>query len=81
MTVRSVHKQLIAKLHPNYKTAECDRQAGGCPFYVPLEGSFGADWGVVVNPKSSNFGKCVFEHADCGCPKGSHKNNWAHVIP
>ena len=43
-------------------------QAIVCPYYVPLEGKLGADWGVIVNPQSTRFGLLTFEHADCGCP-------------
>lgn len=43
-------------------------QALFCPYYVPLEGRLGADWGVIVNPQSSRFGRLTFEHDDCGCP-------------
>ncbi|MBP7631643.1 MAG: hypothetical protein KA758_14410 [Acidimicrobiales bacterium] len=44
-------------------------QAIFCPYYVPLEGSLGSDWGVLINPKSTRFGQLSFEHDDCGCPK------------
>jgi len=39
------------------------------PYYVPLSGVLGYDWGVIVNPESSRFGLVTFEHDDCGCPK------------
>jgi hypothetical protein len=44
-----------------------------CPYYVPLRGVLGADWGVVVNPDSVHFGDVVFEHDWCGCRVGSHE--------
>lgn len=43
-------------------------QALLCPYYVPLEGKLGADWGVIVNPDSKRFTLLTFEHDDCGCP-------------
>lgn len=43
-------------------------QALFCPYYCTLEGCLGADWGVVVNPRSVKFGQLVFEHDWCGCP-------------
>ena len=43
-------------------------QALFCPYYVPLEGTLGADWGVIVNPESPKFGELVFEHDECKCP-------------
>ena len=53
-------------------------QALFCPYYVPLEGRLGADWGVIVNPRSVKFSKLVFEHWDCGCPTNevgvAHRN-------
>lgn len=45
-----------------------ENQALHCPYYVPLEGRLGADWGVIVNPESKHFGRLMFEHDDCGCP-------------
>jgi len=44
-------------------------QALMCPYYVPLSGVLGYDWGVIVNPESTRFGLVTFEHDDCGCPK------------
>lgn len=44
-------------------------QALRCPYYVPLEGRLGADWGAIVNPKSTRFAQLTFEHDDCGCPE------------
>lgn len=41
------------------------RQALFCPYYVPLEGVLGMDWGLIVNPKSQKFGSVVFEHDEC----------------
>ena len=43
-------------------------QALHCAYYVPLEGSLGMDWGIIVNPNSPKFGLVVFEHSHCGCP-------------
>ena len=43
-------------------------QALQCPYYVPLSGRLGADWGVIVNPESRRFGLLTFEHDDCGWP-------------
>lgn len=70
------HWRLIQACHPRYKTAEPERQAIACPFYVPMPGPLGADWGVVLNPGSVRYGLLTFEHADCGCtshsqPKGT----------
>jgi hypothetical protein len=42
-------------------------QAFICPYYVPLKGNLGMDWGVIVNPMSPNFGMLVFEHEACLC--------------
>lgn len=50
-------------------------QALFCPYYVPLEGHLGADWGVIVNPESKRFTLLTFEHDDCGCPKGPHEDD------
>jgi hypothetical protein len=50
-------------------------QALFCPYYVPLEGRLGADWGVIVNPESSRFGLLTFEHADCGCPRSDSEDD------
>ena len=49
-------------------TIPANGQALHCPYYVPLEGRLGADWGVVLNPESTRFGKVTFEHDWCGCP-------------
>lgn len=71
-----VHRLLIhhtAELNPPTPTAAMDDdwtplQALFCPYYVPLEGVLGGDWGVIVNPESAMFGRLVFEHHWCGCP-------------
>lgn len=60
-------EKLISKLFYNEKGLEIRQQALFCPYYVKLSGSLGADWGVIVNPSSSMFGKLVFEHDYCGC--------------
>lgn len=52
-----------------YRTGDGENfQALFCPYYVPLEGKLGADWGVIVNPLSTRFGMVTFEHDDCLCP-------------
>lgn len=51
------------------------RQALFCPYYLPLSGALGYDWGVVVNPRSRRFGELVFEHDDCGCPEAFHEHS------
>lgn len=61
-------KLLTAALSDRYRAGQCGAQALHCPYYVPLEGRLGADWGVIVNPESTRFGKLTFEHDDCGCP-------------
>lgn len=43
-------------------------QALFCPYYNPVEGTLGSDWGVILNPESVKFGQLVFEHEWCGCP-------------
>ena len=64
-----MHKRLCAvALSERYEQGQCGAQAIFCPYYVPLEGRLGADWGVIVNPESSRFGLLTFEHDDCGCP-------------
>jgi hypothetical protein len=57
---------------------QCGAQALHCPYYVPLEGRLGADWGIIVNPESSRFGLLTFEHDDCGCPESEteDKEGW-----
>ena len=77
-TIHKMHKLLVKKLlSKKYKEAIkenvfIESQALYCPYYVPLKGVLGADWGVIVNPKSKNFGKLVFEHDFCGCPDSPH---------
>ena len=67
------HWALIRKREPitaNDKADESghvDMQALHCPFYVPLEGDWGMDWGGIVHPRSEKFGQLVFEHEWCGC--------------
>jgi hypothetical protein len=69
-----VHKLLVARcVSPGYviehRSTEgfVEPQALDCPYYVPLEGSLGSDWGVIVNPLSTRFGLLTFEHDYCGC--------------
>ena len=55
------------RIHAN---RDIGAQALSCPYYVPLEGTLGGDWGVIVNPASTRFTLLTFEHDDCGCPPG-----------
>lgn len=48
-------------------------QAYACPYWVPLTGVLGTDWGTVVSPDSTQFGRVIFEHDRCGCSPGSHE--------
>lgn len=71
-TPRQIHELLCDKrLSPEYRSGvyqeETQRQALFCPYYVPLQGPLGMDWGVIVNPHSQRFGQLVFEHDGCGC--------------
>lgn len=59
-------REPIASQDPN-NDGFVEMQALRCPFYVPLEGSWGADWGAIVHPSSKKFGQLVFEHEWCGC--------------
>lgn len=66
-----LHKLLCdQQLLDDWKNTEyVENQALHCPYYVPLEGRLGVDWGVIVNPESRYFGRLMFEHDDCGCPE------------
>jgi len=46
---------------PKYELAQC----GGCSYFIPLEGSIGADWGACSNPMSNFDARVVFEHHGC----------------
>lgn len=65
-----LHQRLLDRcLSPRYRSREwVAGQALFCPYYVPLEGRLGADWGVIVHPESERFSILTFEHDDCGCP-------------
>lgn len=39
--------------------------SAGCPFFVPLRGKVGSDWGVCTNPASHRCGLLTFEHQGC----------------
>jgi hypothetical protein len=70
-TTHDIHELLCKRwLKDDYHNAidYIETQALLCPYYVPLLGPLGSDWGVIVNPKSSKFGCLVFEHDFCGCP-------------
>ncbi len=64
-TLEELHKLLCKRLKS--KSVDPEDQAEFCPYYVPLKGELGFDWGVIVNPTSSKFGTLVFEHDGCGC--------------
>lgn len=65
-----LHRLLINQaLSGAYRAGlEIGAPALDCPYFVPLSGRLGADWGVIVNPASSRFAQLTFEHDDCGCP-------------
>jgi len=71
-TPEQIHELLCKKLlSKEYKQGvyheDTRKQACFCPYYVPLQGALGYDWGVIVNPTSPKFGQLVFEHDGCGC--------------
>jgi len=72
----TIHWSLIRLREPlraNDKADEdgfVEMQALSCPYYVPLRGEWGMDWGVIMHPHSVKFGQLVFEHEWCGC--GTH---------
>jgi hypothetical protein len=59
-------REAIMEADPNDEGFVVD-QALQCPYYVPLEGSWGSDWGCIMHPRSKKFGQLVFEHEWCGC--------------
>ena len=65
-----LHRLLLDRcLSSRYRSTDwITGQALFCPYYAPLEGRLGADWGVIVNPDSNRFTMLTFEHDDCGCP-------------
>lgn len=71
---KDMHRRLLDRcLSDRWRAAvaadeDIPAQALHCPYYVPLEGRLGGDWGVILNPESSRFGLLTFEHDDCGCP-------------
>lgn len=69
-THAELHRLLLDRcLSPRYRSSQwVAGQALSCPYYVPLEGRLGADWGVIVHPDSDRFAMLTFEHDDCGCP-------------
>jgi hypothetical protein len=71
-----IHWLLIARsLSPEYRIRSAGyiaTQALHCPYYVPLDGHLGSDWGVIVSPLSSRFGLLTFEHDHCGCRPDAH---------
>lgn len=69
LTHKAVHDALRQRIRPDEAD---DRQALFCPYFVPLKGVLGSDWGAIVNPASSRFGTLVFEHDSCGCGSDAH---------
>lgn len=79
-----IHKKLFARSKSkrwddveakrSVEVIQIGSQAIFCPYYVPLEGKLGYDWGVIVNPESTRFGLLTFEHDDCGCPKNPRED-------
>lgn len=72
------HRELIDRLASTALTAgvEIGSQACLCPYYVPLSGDLGRDWGVILNPESLCFGSLIFEHDDCGCPASPDEDEY-----
>jgi hypothetical protein len=68
-TPHQMHALLCLKLYKGDCPTphDCDQQALRCPYYTPISGDLGADWGLIVNPYSRKFGEVVFEHDWCGC--------------
>jgi hypothetical protein len=70
-TTHYIHEKLCNRwLSEGYNMIKMfiETQALYCPYYVPLSGPLGLDWGIIVNPLSSRFGMVTFEHDYCGCP-------------
>ena len=73
-TTDQIHKALSEKYFSReYKDSGIVKQpALLCPYYIPLSGTLGLDWGIIVNPSSPKFGQLVFEHDSCSC--SNHEN-------
>jgi hypothetical protein len=72
-TTDQIHKLLNEKCFSNeYKGSAVKQPAFLCPYYIPLSGELGLDWGIIVNLSSPKFGELVFEHDTCSC--SNHEN-------
>jgi len=72
-TTDQIHKVLCEKYFSReYKRSAVKQPAFLCPYYIPLSGTLGLDWGVIVSPSSPKLGQLVFEHDSCDCP--NHEN-------
>src|SRR5688572_14174551 len=71
-TTLQIHNLLCDKLISR-EDVSLDQSAFLCPYYVPLSGALGFDWGVIVNLESPRFGQLVFEHDSCGCTNHPHQ--------
>ncbi|SRR6266567_6380138 len=73
-------KKYLSEEYSNgmYQDTNVWQQACFCPYYVPLKGVLGTDWGVVVNQASPKFGQLVFEHDGCGC--SNHERQFGNQL-
>lgn len=72
---RYTHDEMHHAMYDRFGgSVEPERQACHCPYWVPLGGILGPDWGTVANPESPRFGEVVFEHDGCACP--DHGGEW-----
>jgi hypothetical protein len=72
-TTDQIHKLLSEQFFSNeYKGNAVKQPAFLCPYNIPLRGTLGLDWGIIVNPASPKFGQLVFEHDSCSC--SNHEN-------
>ncbi|RRD03103.1 DUF3027 domain-containing protein [Arachnia propionica] len=66
----TIHQRWIKRMNrggddPNYADSWAWEQCGGCCFWIPLAGVFGADWGVCSNPESQFDRVAMYEHDGC----------------
>jgi hypothetical protein len=76
-TPDQLYKVLSEKYFSNeYKGSAVKQPAFLCPYYIPLLGELGFDWGVIINPTSPKLGQLVFEHDSCSC--SNHDNQFGN---
>ncbi|MCP3879035.1 MAG: DUF3027 domain-containing protein [Sulfitobacter sp.] len=72
------HRLVLSRWSLRSPTIAGSSQCGICRYWIPLTGTWGADWGACSNPVASHDQSVVFEHF--GCVDHEQADKWIQPV-